>query len=111
MTNLYSDWLQAFSEVGISAISDDTCAKLLAILYVFGGGQEFFCFNQKCVADVQYATKKFNIGGSKTPTKDGVVLIKKYVADLLDGKDYLSATKPKQWAIDLIQDRYEEVLQ
>lgn len=101
---LYEQWLEAFSNVGINAISNDTCAKLLAILYVFGGGQEFFVFNKKCFAEVKYAQKLFNIGGTCIPTVQGIELIQMYVKDLEEQQE------PKQWAKDFIKDRYNEAL-
>ena len=39
-TQLQRDWLEACEQVGIPAITTDTSARIMAIMYVHGGGEE-----------------------------------------------------------------------
>ena len=54
--NLYKDWLSAFESVGISAISKDTAARILAVTYVHGNN-EALVHNQKYVLDIKHIQK------------------------------------------------------
>lgn len=40
---IYEEWVESLSQVGIHPISDDTVAKILAIVYVYGGSMEQAC--------------------------------------------------------------------
>ena len=37
---LYKGWVESLSQAGIHPISDDTVAKILAIVYVYGGSMD-----------------------------------------------------------------------
>ena len=43
---IYEQWIQGLDSAGIHPISDDTVAKILAIVYVYGGSMEFI-YNEK----------------------------------------------------------------
>ena len=46
MKRIYKSWVESLSQAGIHPISDDTVAKILAIVYVYGGSMEFI-YNDK----------------------------------------------------------------
>ena len=48
--------------MGLPAITLDTSARLMAIVYVHGGGEEEMDLNQKFVNDVQYIQRRLPIG-------------------------------------------------
>ena len=58
-TKLQRDWLDACKSVGIPAITTDTSARIMAIVYVHGGGEEEMVLNLKFVNDVQYIQDRF----------------------------------------------------
>ena len=41
-TTLYQQWADAFASVGECHLSLDTCCKLLAVVYVYGGEDASF---------------------------------------------------------------------
>ena len=51
VTQLQRDWLEACEQVGIPAITTDTSARIMAVIYVHGGGEEEMVLNQKFVKD------------------------------------------------------------
>jgi hypothetical protein len=78
----YRKWLQTCLAVGIPALSLDTCARLLAIVYVIGGSMEAFTHNGKLKADWEYARKRLKIEGGVIPDADGAELLRKYAREL-----------------------------
>ena len=71
ITQLQRDWLEACEQVGIPAITTDTSARIMAIMYVHGGGEEEMVFNQKFVNDVKYIQRRFHIQGGEAPDEVG----------------------------------------
>lgn len=114
MSSLYSQWMEAFESVDIHPISDETCCKILAIVYVYGGSMEFI-YNTKLMRDIEYCKKRVHIGGAETPDADMVVRIKELVARLEqdiknaphneDSESPLSIIHP-EWVTSLMSGRY-----
>lgn len=110
-TQLHRDWLAACEAAGIPAITRDTSARLMAIIYVHGGGEEEMVLNQKFTQDVQYIQRRFHIEGGEQPDADFTGLLQHYVREL---EDYVSEcqrtnvtdTQIPQWAHRLLRDRY-----
>ena len=110
-TRLQRDWLEACEQVGLPAITLDTSARLMAIVYVHGGGEEDMVLNQKFVNDVQYIQRRFHIQGGERPDAEFVTAMQGYVRQL---EDYLkecravnkSDTQIPDWAHRLMRDRY-----
>ena len=105
---LQRDWLDACKAVGIPAITTDTSARIMAIVYVHGGGEEEMVLNQKFVNDVQYIQDRFGIKGGEIPDGDFAVLLQHYVREL---ESYLKEhkadkTSVPEWAHKLMLDRY-----
>ena len=89
----------AFNSIGASMMSNGFAAKLLAWLYVYGGGNEEVVYNRGLVAGIAIAQQKFNIKGGKIPKKISIPLIRTYVRQL---ERYGSKTR---W-LDEIYQRY-----
>ena len=110
-TQLQRDWLEACEQVGIPAITTDTSAKIMAIMYVHGGGEEEMVLNQKFVNDVKYIQRRFHIEGGEIPDETFVKTMQHYVREL---EQYLaeckkinkSDTQIPEWAHKLMSDRY-----
>lgn len=52
---------EAFNSVGSSMMSMNFAAKLLAYVYVMGGGNEAVVYNEALNAGIAIAAQKFNI--------------------------------------------------
>jgi len=66
----------AFNSVESSCMSTDFACKLLAFVYVLGGGNEQVVINQRLIFGISVAQQKFNLFGGRTPN----VLISKIIA-------------------------------
>ena len=73
---------QAFNQVGASMMGDEFAAKLLAYVYVMGGGNEAVCFHEGLHAGIRIAQQKFNLYGGEVPSVEGVRLLQKYIPEL-----------------------------
>ena len=104
-TTLHEQWLDSCLKAGIPAISTDTAARILAVVYVFGSERESFVYNTKLVADIRYIKSRFDIEGCGVPPADLVELIKTYTKDCEAHLD----DKP-QWAKELFNKRYSIAL-
>ncbi len=108
---LQRDWLEACEQVGIPAITTDTSARIMAIMYVHGGGEEEMVLNQKFVNDVKYIQRRFHIQGGEVPDETFVLTMQHYVKQL---EQYLEECKHNnitdtqipEWAHQLMRDRY-----
>lgn len=106
----YKRWLDACLQCDLPAISTDTSARLMAILYEFGNN-EGFTYNQKFLADKDYIQKKFGLHEMGVVEPRFLKLLREYVWEL---QDYYEATKDKsdliqrvpEWAPRLLQERY-----
>lgn len=73
---------EAFNQIGTSMMSNEFAAKLLAYVYVMGGGNEAVTLHQGLNAGIGIAQQKFNIIGGEIPNQEGVLLIQKYIKEL-----------------------------
>lgn len=115
METLKKIWNDAFLAVGIPAISMDTSARILAVVYVHGNN-EAFVYNNSFLADIDHIKQRFNIYGTGVPDPDLSELIKSYVRELEDFErthendmhsgTALFAPRIPQWAVDLFKERY-----
>lgn len=107
-TQLQRDWLEACEQMGIPAITTDTSARIMAIVYVHGGGEEEMVLNRKFTNDVQYIQRRFHIQGGEVPDGKFVGLLQGYVREL---EDYMhqhlhDSTAIPEWGHKLMRDRY-----
>jgi hypothetical protein len=84
--NLATDLESAFNQIGCSMMSADFAAKLMAYVYVMGGGNEQLVTHVGLNAGINIAQEKFHLNGGETPDSEGVVLINKYIAELEKSK-------------------------
>lgn len=127
---LQQDWLNACLAADIPAVTRDTAARLLAVLYVHGGGHEEMVMNRKFTNEMRYIQRRYGIEGGQRPDPQVVNLIQHYVTELeqYDGqhrpaeatcsrKDATSdglcptvspsgTTTAPEWAVKLFRDRY-----
>ena len=107
------DWNMTCLSAGIQAISTDTCARLMAVLYVHGNN-ELMTHHKGFLADVRYIQLRYHLHGSGIPDADFVELLQDYVkvlesADQERGEcdnDALFHRNIPDWAKDLFQNRY-----
>lgn len=113
--SLYNEWLAAFASIGTPAISRDTAARIMAVVYLYGNN-EAFVYNQKFLADVEHIKQSYHIDGGEVPDADMATLIKNYSNELeeyyqthKDDKTDSSAvfhSPAPEWAKDLFKERY-----
>ena len=109
------EWNMACLSAGIAAISTDTCAKIIAVLYVHGNN-EYMTHHTTFLADLRYIQYRFHLHGTGTPNADFVELVQLYVKELeqyeRDHKDEqngsgLFSSHIPSWAVDLFKSRYD----
>ena len=86
--------------VGLPIISTDTAARLMAITYVYGGGNEALVLSPKFQCDCKYIQKKFGIQGGEVPDAKFATFLQTYVKELENSKEC------PQWVRDLMNRRY-----
>ena len=86
--------------VGLPIISTDTAARLMAITYVYGGGNETLVLSPKFQCDCKYIQNKFGIQGSEVPDAKFATFLQTYVKELENSKEC------PQWVRDLMKRRY-----
>ena len=115
---LQQDWLNACLAADIPAVTRDTAARLLAVLYVHGGGHEEMVMNRKFTNEMRYIQRRYGIEGGQRPDAQVVNLIQHYVTELeqyasdhgkdsatdADGKKVMDSAP--EWAVRLFRDRY-----
>lgn len=73
---------EAFNQVGGSMMSMNFAAKLLAYVYVMGGGNEAVVYNETLNAGIAIASQKFNIKGGEIPEWKSIPVIHAFVNEL-----------------------------
>lgn len=108
------DWNMTCLAAGIPAITLNTCAQLMAVLYVHGNNENMV-LHSVFIADLKYIQKRFGINGGGKPDPDFTVALKHYVKELEDyERDHagertgagLFERHIPQWAINLYKNRY-----
>ena len=93
-----NEFYETALDAGISVVSTEKCCKLLAWVYVYGGGCEAVVVNGTLNRAIKYAQARANIGDGKRPNKEFAKLIKHYVKSIishdLDKKGYHN---PPDW--------------
>ena len=107
-TTLQEQTIAAFESVGLPYISRDTAARIFAIVYVHGGGEEEMVLNRKFTNDVKYIQRRFGIQGGCVPEAEFAGLLQGYVREL---EDYMhehlhNESSIPDWAHRLMKERY-----
>lgn len=82
MSELYQQLNDAFKSVGVNMLSDDTCCKVLAYLYVMGGGNEAVVYNTKLNTDIKIAQDRMNLHGGEIPNEEVLPLLRQRIFEL-----------------------------
>ena len=96
----YMGMLNDALTVGLPIISTDTAARLMAITYVYGGGNETLALSPKFQCDCKYIQKKFGIQGGEVPDAKFATFLQTYVKELENSKEC------PQWVHDIMKKRY-----
>lgn len=96
----YMGMLNDALAVGLPIISTDTAARLMAITYVYGGGNETLVLSPKFQCDRKYIQERFGIQGGEIPDADFASTLRNYVKELENSKEC------PQWVHDLMKRRY-----
>lgn len=73
---------EAFNQVGSSMMSMNFAAKLLAYVYVMGGGNEAVVYNEGMNAGIAIASQKFKIKGGEIPEARAIPVIRAFIKEL-----------------------------
>ncbi len=73
---------EAFNQVGSSMMSMNFAAKLLAYVYVMGGGNEAVVYNEALNAGIAIASQKFHINGGEVPEARAIPVIRAFIKEL-----------------------------
>ena len=107
---LYQQWADAFASVGECHLSLDTCCKLLAVVYVYGGANEAFTQTSDLVTDWRAAARRLNISGGETVNPEGHALLLRYTRELEDdieqNRKSVDDSCKVEWANRLFAEKY-----
>lgn len=114
-------WNDTCLAADIPAISTDTAARLMAIVYVHGGSSEVFTYSEGLNADMRYIQEKYHISGGEVPDETISRLISEYSSELesYEEEQRLGGTtsgepvcpiRMPDWAKKLMKDRYNITL-
>lgn len=73
---------EAFNSVEASMMSMNFAAKLLAYVYVMGGGNEAVTMHEGLNAGIAIAQQKFNIKGGEIPMAKSIPVIRAFINEL-----------------------------
>ena len=96
----YMGMLNDALAVGLPIISIDTAARIMAITYIYGGGNETLVLSPKFQCDRKYIQKRFGIQGGEIPDADFASTLRSYVNELENSKVC------PQWVRDIMKIRY-----
>lgn len=85
---IYEQMHASAEAAGMKVITDDHCCKLLAWLYVFGGGDERVTHDYKVNTDIRVAQKRLRLEGGKTPNAELLPMLQFYIKQV---EPYLTA--------------------
>jgi hypothetical protein len=80
---------------GLPVISGDECCRLLAWLYVYGGGREECVLNANLREPIFYAQKRLNIFGGEHPDAELLPIFQQYIRSISDFR------APPDWVVEL----------
>jgi hypothetical protein len=115
MRDLLNQFYETAANAGLKVISDDYCCRLLAWLYVYGGGKERTTDGGIMTAHIFYAQKRLNLFGGEKPNRL-IFLMQKYVREITGdneaafltegGKEgYDQFRNPPEW-VDQLEEKY-----
>lgn len=103
MNTLRKQWNDTCLAAGIDSISPAKAGKIMAVLMELGNN-EAMTHNTHFVADVEYITQRYRIGGGLVPDATFAEYLKEYAADL---REAVAQNFIPQWAERLFREEYE----
>lgn len=97
MRTLKGQFSEALQAIGIAPMSKTRAARLLAMLYVFGGSHEDWKLNQTLGDDLKTAQNLLNIKGGELPDIEGITLLQAATDELLP-EGYSGPWRAPKWA-------------
>lgn len=97
------DLEEAFNTVGQSMYSDDFCCKLLAWVYIYGGGNEVVTQNKGMFGAIQVAQKRLNLMGGEIPNAALLPTLQEYMKQ---AEYHEKGVEPAEWVNTEINKRY-----
>ena len=91
----YQKMLDTCESAGIKMISDDHCCRLLAWLYVYGGGNEAVTINMKLNKNIMIAQKRLNLLGGEVPNVELLPTLQSYIREIEPIMHGAKITHPK----------------
>ena len=94
----YKRMLVSAAAVGFPLIGRWTAAKILFVVYKYGGAREEFTFNPKFLDEMRYIQQMYGVDGGEVPDEEVAAYIQ-----LLEEEN---TEEIPQWANDLCKERY-----
>lgn len=101
--SLLKDMEEAFGKVGMTMYSDDFCCKLLAWVYIFGGGNEMVTQNRRMFEEITIAQDRLNLKGGEIPNGKLLPLLQQYMRE---AEHHERGVNPAEWVNTDINARY-----
>ena len=98
MKELYNQMLITAAAVGLPMIGRWTAAKVLFIVYKYGGQREEFTYCPKFLNEIKYIQQMYGIDGAEIPDAE--------IADYIQLLEEENSDEIPQWANDLCKERY-----
>ena len=86
---------------GIPIISIDKCCRLMAWVYVFGGGCEQVVFDHRLNSSITYAQKRLGIEGCNAPQGEHAAAIRGYIESITTKDRYTPKKDLPNWVFEL----------
>ena len=99
MNNFRKQWNDACKAAGLKPITNDTAARIMAIVYEFD--REDITHSPKLLADLDYIQSEYGIDGGKIPYSNFQKLFAKYAKEIED-----NGCEPTEWAKKLMIENY-----
>ena len=90
------------SSAGLWIVPRDKCCKLLAVMLVFGGGNEAFVMNPTLREACFFAQRMFHIQGGEVPDAEATIEIQRLVAEC-GGERNVGGHQP-DWAVAIAKE-------
>lgn len=106
MTDFYKALLATARSAGLPIIGKYTAAKILFIVYAYGGSREEFSLSSKFKADMEYIQKEYEFEGGETPDAEVTAYIQQLQAENPTDVAAIRTGDTPQWAEDFCKQRY-----
>lgn len=92
--------LRTSAEAGIWMIPRIECLQLLAVCYVFGGGNEAIVFDERIRESMVFAQRMIGVEGCNHPSPEDTAELQRLVRECLPDGDYHKPVEPA-WVLAL----------